>query len=127
MTSRSAIRSGVTASITPAASSTAARRRSINSAIGSPPRAANSRSRWRMSGPASDTRDDPLAHVAAQVQHQIADGIFVVAAASPYLLFAEHPQAGVDAAGILLQFFDRMIEKLALECVIHIRHSIVEP
>ena len=64
---------------------------------------------------ASHTRNDPLPHVAAQVQHQVADGVFVLSAARPDLLYGELVQAGLNARGHLFQLARREVENLGVE------------
>ena len=46
---------------------------------------------------AADAADDPLTQVAAQVQHQVADGIFVLPATRPHLLRRELAKARLYA------------------------------
>lgn len=59
----------------------------------------------------AERRDNPLAHIAGQVQHQIAHGVFVLMAARPDLVVIQLPQADLDPAGELPQLFYRALQK----------------
>ena len=59
----------------------------------------------------ADAVEDPLAHVASQMQAEVADGVGRVRGAAPDLLLVEPVEAGVDAGEILAQLGDREFEK----------------
>ena len=54
---------------------------------------------------AAETRDDPLPNVAGEVQREIANRIFVFAAAGPDLVLREASEAGFDSRRELAQRF----------------------
>ena len=58
-----------------------------------PPRASNSLSRSRSIRIVAQRRNNPLADIPRQMQREIADGVFVLAAARPDLIFIEFPEA----------------------------------
>ena len=53
---------------------------------------------------AADLGGDPLPHIAAKVQHQIADGVLIFIAAHPHLVFVEFVQTDFDSACELVEF-----------------------
>jgi hypothetical protein len=48
-------------------------------------------------GFATDACNNPLVHVAAEMQHQVTDGVFVFSAPGPHLLLAQLGKASIEA------------------------------
>ncbi len=65
------------------------------------------------------TRNDPLAHVSAEMQHQVARGVLAGMAARPDLVAVQHAQTGFDPCGVLHQLFRRMIEENLHQASVH--------
>jgi len=59
----------------------------------------------------ADARDDPLAHVAAKMQYQIADGIRGRVGAVPELFVGELGQAGLQPFGVLRELAGGVVEE----------------
>jgi hypothetical protein len=76
-------------------------------------------------GSASDSVHDPLPHVAAQVEDEIADGVLVVRVPLPYLLIIQLSEAGFDAPRHVVELADRVIEKERCYLRIHGRSLFV--
>src|SRR5580692_13001853 len=65
-------------------------------------------------GLAPNAGDDPLPYVSAQMQHQIADGVFVFRATRPDLVFSQAAQAIFDAASGLTKLAGGVVEEEAV-------------
>ena len=62
-------------------------------------------------GVAADAEANPLLNVAAEMQHQVADGVLVRVVAAPNLFVGQLTQAEGDRGGHLLQLADGIVEE----------------